>query len=58
MSYLVFFKDLYLVTFSVEIKFENFKKSPKKHQQGGILQDSYYMKYSSKILKRRIVSKK
>ena len=57
MSYLVFFKDLYLVTFSVEIKFENFKKSPKKHQQGGILQDSYYMKYSSKILKRRTVSK-
>jgi hypothetical protein len=39
--YLVFFKDLYLVTFCDEIKFENFKKSPKKHQQGGISQDSY-----------------
>jgi hypothetical protein len=31
MSYLVFLKDLYLVTFCDEIKFENFKKSPKKH---------------------------
>ncbi len=41
MSYLVFFKDLYLVTFCDEIKIENFKKSPKKHQQGGNLQDSY-----------------
>jgi hypothetical protein len=40
MSYLVFFKDLYLVTFCDEIKIENFKKSPKKRQQGGNLQDS------------------
>ncbi len=44
MSYLVFFKDLYLVTFCDEINFENFKKSSRKHQQGqhqGNLQDSY-----------------
>jgi hypothetical protein len=58
MSYLVFFQDMYLVTFCDEIKIENFKKSPKKHQQGG-LQDSFsHENLKSKILKRRIVSKK
>ena len=32
--YLVFFIDLYFVTFCDEINFENFKKSPKKQAQG------------------------
>ncbi len=37
----VFFKDLYFVAFCDQINFENSKKSPRKHQQGGILEDSY-----------------
>jgi hypothetical protein len=37
MSYLVFFKNLYLVIFYDEIKFENFKKSPKNRQEEGNL---------------------
>ena len=36
-----FFKDLCFVTFCDEINFENLKKSPRKHQEGGILEDSY-----------------
>jgi hypothetical protein len=35
------FKDLYFVTFCDEINFENLIKSPRKHQQGGNLEDSY-----------------
>jgi hypothetical protein len=41
MSYLVFFRDLKFVTFCDEINFKNLKKSPRKHQIGGILEDSY-----------------
>jgi hypothetical protein len=37
----VFFKDLYFVAFRDEINFENSKKSPRKHQQGSNLEDSY-----------------
>jgi hypothetical protein len=37
----LFFKDLYFVKFCDEINFANFRKSPRKHQQGGILQYSY-----------------
>jgi hypothetical protein len=36
-----FFEDLCFVRFCDEIKFENLKKSPRKHQEGGILEDSY-----------------
>jgi hypothetical protein len=36
-----FFEDLYFVCFCDEINFEKSKKSPRKHQQGGILEDSY-----------------
>jgi hypothetical protein len=36
-----FFEDLYFVRFWDEIKIQNSKKSPRKHQQGGNLQDSY-----------------
>jgi len=36
-----FFEDLYFVRFCDEINFEKSKKSPKKHQQGGTLEDSY-----------------
>jgi hypothetical protein len=38
---MTFLKDLYFVKFCNEINFANLRKSPKKHQQGGILQDSY-----------------
>jgi hypothetical protein len=38
---MVFFKDLYFVAFCDEINFEISKKSPRKHQQGDILEDSY-----------------
>jgi hypothetical protein len=38
---MTFFKDLYFVKFCDEINFANFRKSPRKHQEGGILQDSY-----------------
>jgi hypothetical protein len=38
---MVFFEDLCFVRFCDEINFENFKKSPKIHQEGGKLQDSY-----------------
>ncbi len=58
MSYLVFLKDLYLVTFCDEIKIENFKKSPKNIKKEATYRTAIHMKYSSKILKRRIVSKK
>jgi hypothetical protein len=37
----MFFEDLYFLTFCDEINFENLKKSPKNHQEGGNLQDSY-----------------
>jgi hypothetical protein len=37
----MFLKDLYFPIFCDEINFENFKKSPKKQQEGGNLQDSY-----------------
>jgi hypothetical protein len=36
-----FFEDLYFVRICDEINFEKSKKSPKKHQQGGSLADSY-----------------
>jgi hypothetical protein len=39
-SYKVF-EDLYFVRICDEINFEKSKKSPKKHQQGGSLEDSY-----------------
>jgi hypothetical protein len=38
---MVFFEDLYFVTFCDKINFENLIKSPRKHQQGGTLKDSY-----------------
>jgi hypothetical protein len=38
---IAFFEDLCFVRFCDEINFENFKKSPRKHQEGGILEDSY-----------------
>jgi hypothetical protein len=41
MSFLVFSRDLLFVTFCDEINFENFKKSARKHQKGGNLEDSY-----------------
>ncbi len=37
----MFFEDLYFVRFCDEINFENLNWSPKKHQQGGNLKDSY-----------------
>jgi hypothetical protein len=37
-----FLKDLYFVGFCDEINFENPKKCPRKHQQGGKLEDSYF----------------
>jgi hypothetical protein len=36
-----FFKDLCFVTFCDEINFEILKKCPRKHQEGGILENSY-----------------
>jgi hypothetical protein len=54
---MAFFEDLYFVGFCDEINFENSKKSPRKHQQGGMLEDSYPMKNSSKIMNRRNVQK-
>jgi hypothetical protein len=36
-----FFEDLCFVRFCDEINFKKFKKSPRKHQEGGILEDSY-----------------
>jgi hypothetical protein len=36
-----FFEDLHFVRFCDEINFEKSKKSPRKHQQGGNLEDSY-----------------
>ncbi len=36
-----FFEDLYFARFCDEINFQNLKKSPRKHQQGGKLEDSY-----------------
>jgi hypothetical protein len=36
-----FFGDLYFVTFCDEINFLKSKKSPRKHQEGGNLGDSY-----------------
>ena len=38
---IMFFEDLYFVRFCDEINFEKSKKSPRKHQQGGNLEDSY-----------------
>jgi hypothetical protein len=38
---MVFFKDLYFVTFCDEINFKNLIKSPRKHQQEDHLEDSY-----------------
>jgi hypothetical protein len=38
---MAFFEDLYFVGFCDEINFENLKKSPRKHQPGGKLEDSY-----------------
>jgi hypothetical protein len=39
--YIKFFEDLYFVRICDEINFEKSKKSPRKHQQGGSLEDSY-----------------
>jgi hypothetical protein len=36
----MFFEDLYYVGVCDEINFEKWKKSPRKHQQGGALDDS------------------
>jgi hypothetical protein len=36
-----FFEDLYFVGFCDEINFEKSKKSSRKHQEGGHLEDSY-----------------
>jgi hypothetical protein len=36
-----FLKDLYFVRFFDEINFEKSKKSSRKHQEGGNLEDSY-----------------
>ncbi len=41
MLHIKFFEDLYFVRFCDEINFEKSKKSPRKHQQGGSLEDSY-----------------
>ncbi len=38
---MAFFENLCFVRFCDEINFENLKKSPRKHQEGGILEDSY-----------------
>jgi hypothetical protein len=38
---MAFFEELYFVGFCDEINFENPKKCPRKHQQGGKLEDSY-----------------
>ncbi len=38
---MAFFEDLCFVRFCDEINFENFKKSPRKHQKGGNLENSY-----------------
>ncbi len=38
---MMFFEDLYFVWFCDEINFEKSKKSPRKHQQGDDLGDSY-----------------
>jgi hypothetical protein len=53
-----FFEDLYFVRFCDEINFEKSKKSPRKHQEGGHLEDSYSHEKSSKILNRRNIQKK
>jgi hypothetical protein len=52
-----FFEVLYFARFCDEINFEKSKKSPKKHQQGGNLGDSYSHENASKILNRRNVQK-
>jgi hypothetical protein len=41
MVHIKFFEDFYFVRFCDEINFENLKKSPRKHQQGVNLEDSY-----------------
>ncbi len=38
---MMFFEDLYFVRFCDEINFVKSKKSTRKHQQGGNLEDSY-----------------
>jgi len=38
---MMIFEDLYFVRFCDEINLEKSKKSPRKHQQGGNLGDSY-----------------
>ena len=38
---MTFFEDLFFVKFCDEINFENLKKSPRKQQEGSILEDSY-----------------
>jgi hypothetical protein len=38
---MAFFEDLCFFRFWDEINFKNLKKSPRKHQDGGILEDSY-----------------
>jgi hypothetical protein len=55
----MFFGDLYFVKFCDEINFEKLKLSPRKHQQGVNLQDSYSipMKKSSKIMNMRNILK-
>ena len=38
---MAFFEDLYSVGFCDEINFKNLQNCPRKHQQGGKLEDSY-----------------
>jgi hypothetical protein len=38
---MAFFEDLYFVGFCDEINFKKPQKCPRKHQQGGKLEDSY-----------------
>jgi hypothetical protein len=39
---MAFLEDLCFVRFCNEINFENLKKSPRKHQQGGNLEDKLF----------------
>ncbi len=55
---MTFFKVLYFVKFCDEINFANFRNLPENTNKEAFYSTSIQMKNSSKILKRRIVSKK
>ncbi len=55
---MTFFKDLSLVKLCDEINFANFRNLPENTNKEAFYRTAIQMKYSSKILKRRIVSKK